>query len=286
MLVMPTFRAADGTELAYHVHGEGPPLICLPGGPMRDSRYLGDLGGLSATRQLIRLDLRGTGQSAIPADHSSYRCDRLTSDVDVLVDHLGVGRADLLGHSAGANLVVRYAALRPHRVSKLVLAGPSTGAVGLDASSEQRREILALRDGEPWFAAAAAAFERIQAGGGTADDWAAVDPLLYARWDAAAQADHVANDEQVNGEAARVFGEPGAFDPESTRAALARLSAPVLVLAGALDINTPPRLAAEFAALFGNGKFVVQPGASHCYPWLDDPEWFTSTVAAFLADGS
>ena len=39
---MPAFRAADGTELAYHVHGEGVPLICLPGGPMRESAYLGD----------------------------------------------------------------------------------------------------------------------------------------------------------------------------------------------------------------------------------------------------
>jgi hypothetical protein len=43
---------------------------------MRDSAYLGDLGGLSARRELIRLDLRGTGQSATPADPATYRCDR------------------------------------------------------------------------------------------------------------------------------------------------------------------------------------------------------------------
>jgi hypothetical protein len=45
----PAFRAFDGTELAYHVRGDGDgaPLICLPGGPMRASAYLGDLGGLS-----------------------------------------------------------------------------------------------------------------------------------------------------------------------------------------------------------------------------------------------
>lgn len=47
---------------------ESTPLVCLPGGPMRDSAYLGDLGGLSAHRQLIVPELRGTGQSAIPAD--------------------------------------------------------------------------------------------------------------------------------------------------------------------------------------------------------------------------
>jgi pimeloyl-ACP methyl ester carboxylesterase len=68
---MPTFSAPDGTRLAYRSIGEGEPLICVPGGPMRDSAYLGDLGGLAARRRLIRLDLRGTGQSAAPADPAS-----------------------------------------------------------------------------------------------------------------------------------------------------------------------------------------------------------------------
>jgi proline iminopeptidase len=97
---MPTFPAADGTELAYYVSGEGAPLVCVPGGPMRASAYLGDLGGLSAHKQLIMLDLRGTGKSAIPADPGSYRSDRLAEDVSALQEHLGLGRFDLLGHSA------------------------------------------------------------------------------------------------------------------------------------------------------------------------------------------
>jgi pimeloyl-ACP methyl ester carboxylesterase len=65
---MPAFTATDGTELAYHVAGEGEPLLCLPGGPMRASAYLGDLGGLARRRRLVMLDLRGTGDSGIPAD--------------------------------------------------------------------------------------------------------------------------------------------------------------------------------------------------------------------------
>ncbi|MGW5401537.1 hypothetical protein [Streptomyces sp. NPDC003952] len=35
------FTTYDGTELAYHVQGEGEPLLCLPGGAMRASAYLG-----------------------------------------------------------------------------------------------------------------------------------------------------------------------------------------------------------------------------------------------------
>ena len=61
---------------------------------MQDSVYLGDLGGLSARRQLIVLDLRGTGRS-IPADPASYRCDRLVDDVGALQDvHLGMDSID------------------------------------------------------------------------------------------------------------------------------------------------------------------------------------------------
>lgn len=37
---MPTFAAPDGTLLAYHVTGEGDPVVCLPGGPMQDASYL------------------------------------------------------------------------------------------------------------------------------------------------------------------------------------------------------------------------------------------------------
>jgi proline iminopeptidase len=86
---------------------------------------------------------------------------------------------------------------------------------------------------------------------------------------------------QRNTEAAAIFGSAGAFAPEATRAALASLAAPVLLLAAELDVNSPPQSAAEFAELFPAAALVVQPGASHS-PWLDDAETFAATVAAFL----
>lgn len=68
-----------------------------------------------------------------------------------------------------------------------------------------------------------------------------------------------------------------------TAARLADFSSPVLLLAGEVDVNTPPPLVAEFAALFPQAEVVVQPGAGH-YPWLDDADWFSAAVTAFLAD--
>jgi proline iminopeptidase len=282
---MPTFTAADGTELAYHVQGEGIPLICVPGGPMRASVYLGDLGGLPAYRQLITLDLRGTGESAIPADPGTYRCDRLVGDVAALQDHLRLDRCDLLAHSAGANIAVQYAVCHQPRVRKLALITPSGRAVGMEPDSGMRREIVLLREHEPWFAEAAAAFARIDAGTGTDDDWAAIAPFFYGRWDAAAQAHAAADDAQTNKAAASTFMAEGAFDPSAARAALAGFGAPVLVLAGGADLSRPPGVVAEFASLFPAARYVVQPDAGH-YPWLDDAGQFASAVTAFLNDGS
>ena len=281
---MPAFCAADGTELAYHVRGEGIPLVCVPGGPMRASAYLGDLGGLAAHRQLIMLDLRGTGDSAIPEDTGSYRCDRLVDDVAALADHLGLDRCDLLGHSAGGNIAVQYATRHQGRVRKLALITPSARSAGLDPEAETRRQIVKLRHDEPWFAEAAAAFERIAGGAGSDDDWEAIAPFFYGRWDAAARAHSAAGPAQTNEVAAGVFGAEGAFDPPATRAALDAFGPPVLILAGGVDLQWPPRVLAEFAALFPAARFIVQPGAGH-YPWLDDAGRFVSTVTAFLNDG-
>jgi proline iminopeptidase len=278
---MPAFHAFDGTELAYHVQGDGAPLICLPGGPMRASACLGDLGGLSRHRRLILLDLRGTGDSATPADPSSYRCDRLVDDVLALQDHLGLAGADVLGHSAGANIAVQYALRHQPRVHRLVLVTPSGRAVGWEPDTRMRREIVELRRGEPWFADADSAFERITAGREAEEDWAAVAPFFYGRWDTAAQAHDAAGEEQTNEEAAAAFAAEGAFDPAATRAGLAVLGSPVLVIGGSLDLQRPPAVTAEYAALFRNSRLVIQPDAGH-FPWLDDPGQFVSAVAEFL----
>ncbi|MFI7093805.1 alpha/beta fold hydrolase [Streptomyces lydicus] len=274
---MPTFSAPDGTRLAYRVIGEGDPLVCIPGGPT-DSAYLGDLGGLSAYRQLIVLDLRGTGRSAIPDDTSSYRCDRLVDDVEALRKHLGLPRMDLLGHSAGTNIAAQYAAGYPERVSKLALIGPSTRAVGVAITGETRRALAQLRKNEPWFPEAFAALQAITEG--TGNDWEAVAPFFWGRWDATAQQHHTAGQPR-NQEAVALFAAEGAFNPAGTRAALAACKAPVLLLTGEFDLNSPPVSAVKFAEVFPDATLVVQPGAGH-YPWCDDADWFVATTAAFL----
>jgi pimeloyl-ACP methyl ester carboxylesterase len=276
-----TFTGSDGTRLAYHRAGEGDPLICLPGGPMQASVYLEDLGGLSAHRALVRLDLRGTGDSAAPADRASYRCDRQVDDVEALRAHLGLERIDLLGHSAGGTLAVLYAARHPDRVGRLALLNPSPRVVGLEIADADRREVAELRRGEDWFPEAFAAFERIWAGQATATEWGAIAPFSYGRWDAASQAFHAREATQTNGDAAAVYYSAGAIDPDAVRTAVADLRAPVLLVAGEYDVGLPPKRAADFAGMFPRAELAVAPGAGH-FPWLDSPQWLVATLADFL----
>jgi pimeloyl-ACP methyl ester carboxylesterase len=278
---MATFDGADGTRLAYHQAGEGRPLLCLPGGPMQASAYLGDLGGLSAHRSLVLLDLRGTGASAIPADPASYRCDRLVDDVEALRVRLELDRIELLAHSAGAALALLYAARHRDRVGRLALINPSPRAVGLEITDLDRRQVAELRRTEAWFPDAFAALERIWSGDATAVDWTAIAPFTYGRWDAVTQAHLAREASQKNAEAAAVYYSAGALDPEATRTSLALLRAPVLVVAGEYDVALTPKCAAEYAGLFGQAELAVQPGGGH-YPWLDDAEWLVETLAAFL----
>ncbi|MFC4852213.1 alpha/beta fold hydrolase [Actinophytocola glycyrrhizae] len=278
---MATFIASDGTRLAYHRSGSGAPLICLPGGPMQASAYLGNLGGLSAHRTLVRLDLRGTGDSAVPADPETYRCNRQVDDVEALRHHLGLERIDLLGHSAGGSLALLYAACHPDRVGRLVLVTPSTRPIGIEVTDEARREVAELRRGERWFPDAFAAFERIWSGDFSSANWPAIAPFSHGRWDEDRVAFVAREAGESNADGAAVYYSANALDPDAARADLARLSAPVLLVAGEYDVGLPPKCAAEYAGLFPAAELAVQPGGGH-FPWLDDPEWFVPAVAAFL----
>jgi pimeloyl-ACP methyl ester carboxylesterase len=278
------FTAPDGTRLAYDVKG-GPldsrePLICIPGGPMREPVYLGDLGGLADVRPLVILNLRGTGGSDKPADPQTYRADHMVEDVEALREHLGYERIDLLAHSAGGQLALLYAAAHPDRVRSLILVTTALRALGLPPTPEHRAEARELRKEEPWYADACAAVQRIDEDedNAKAEDWLLSARFTYGRWDATIEAFEAAADDQFkNQEASALFLSPEAFDPEQVKADLARLDAPVLILAAEYDALPRPTVATLGARHFPNARVVVQPRAGH-FPWIDDPAEFVRLV--------
>jgi pimeloyl-ACP methyl ester carboxylesterase len=285
---MVYFASYDGTEIGCRVVGDGPPLVCLPGGPGRAAEYLGDLGGLDKSRQLVLLDPRGVGLSADPADLATFRVDRLVDDVESLRVHLGLDRMDLLAHSAGAVLATLYAAAHPEQLSRLILVTPGLAAVDVYGTEEQLGAALERRAVEPWYTAARAALEKILVGDLSMEAFRASRPLYYGRWDEAAQAHATVGVTERHMAAREGFFAGAALDAPSTRVALRKLTAPVLLYAGDLDPMVTPALVREAAPLFNEATVVVQPGAGH-FPWIDDPAAFSAAIRSFLggppADG-
>ncbi|MET8748159.1 alpha/beta hydrolase [Streptomyces sp. NPDC004728] len=274
---VPAFTAPDGTELAYHLRGEGEPLLVLPGDTMRACAYLGDLGGRSSRRRLIMLDPRGTGDSAVPADPATYRVDRQVADVEAFREHLGLEhRADVLAHSAGGDLALLHAARHPRRVRNLSLitARARPGCrIHRGASPRSRgpaRGRTLVRDRVQGL--------RSHLGGRShRRRLRRLALFFYGRWDGAARAHTATDAEQSNYGAADRHADTGAFDSAEALDALAGWDARVLVLPDGLDGGPLPRV----AGLLPPAEPVVQPGAGH-FPRLDGPRCFTGIVETFL----
>ncbi|GIH20555.1 hydrolase [Rugosimonospora africana] len=114
---------AGGTRLVYHVAGRGPVMIAHSGGPGVEYAYLRSQG-LEEHFTMVYLEPAGTGASGpLPSD-ATY-VDTYTAFVHALVEHLGVSRVHLLGHSHGGFVALRFAILHPRRTAGLALYSTS-----------------------------------------------------------------------------------------------------------------------------------------------------------------
>ncbi|TDR35993.1 pimeloyl-ACP methyl ester carboxylesterase [Aquamicrobium defluvii] len=127
-----SFRAGDGTRLAYRDEGSGLPVLCLAGLTRdgRDFDYLARHIGDSV--RLIRLDSRGRGGSD-RADPETYTVAQEAQDALALLDHLGIGRAAVIGASRGGLLAMAMAAIAPARIAGICFndVGPVLEKEGL-----------------------------------------------------------------------------------------------------------------------------------------------------------
>ena len=73
--------------------------------------------------RVIAMDMRGHGQSGKPHDAAAYAGGELIADLIGLLDHLGLGRVDLLGYSMGARLSLQIALEHADRIGNLIVGG-------------------------------------------------------------------------------------------------------------------------------------------------------------------
>ena len=123
-----TLTTADGASLAYRrwhcpLPGDRPPLVLIHGAASNLSRWseFVELSRLRETRDLLRLDLRGHGQSLFRGPTS---LEVWADDIAALLRHEGIPRAVLTGHCLGANIAVMFAVRHPDRTAGLILIEP------------------------------------------------------------------------------------------------------------------------------------------------------------------
>ena len=117
-----TLETADGARLAYHLVGHGPPSVVLVHGWMTSGRVWDRLLELHPVDGALVVDLRGAGGSSRGA--AALSLDRLVEDLRAVVDHAGLGRFHLVGHSMGGQLAQLLAARLPSRLRSLALLNP------------------------------------------------------------------------------------------------------------------------------------------------------------------
>lgn len=144
-MALQFFSTDDGCRLAYRFDGpEGAPVLLLSnslGTTME--MWAPQMAAFTQRFRVLRYDSRGHGQSDAPA--GAYSMDRLGRDAVLLLDAVGVERADFCGLSKGG-MVGQWLGVRaPERIGKLILA--NTSAYMGPPSGWQNRIEGVLRDG-------------------------------------------------------------------------------------------------------------------------------------------
>lgn len=208
-------------------------------------------------------DMPGYGQTSLDGEMT---WPSLVDALLRLLDHLGIERAVVVGHSMGGMVAQQLALDHPDRVEALVLSATSAAFGSADGSFQER--FLAER------------LAPLDAGLTPADLAPKVMPAMFKDF---------ASDEAI----ARAVASMSAIRPETYRAALhclvsfdhhdeiGAIACPTLVLAAERDEIAPPKGMERMAAKIPDARYHCLPGAGHLAN-LERPDAFNAAIDAFL----
>ncbi|MBW0117723.1 alpha/beta fold hydrolase [Pseudonocardia abyssalis] len=114
------YADVNGLHMYYEIHGdEGTPLVLLHGGVMTiDLTWADSIPTLARRHRVIAVEFQAHGRTADIDRDMTYGA--LAGDVVALLDHLGVERAHVMGHSMGGGTALELAVSHPDRLLKVV----------------------------------------------------------------------------------------------------------------------------------------------------------------------
>lgn len=230
----------EGGELAADDSGgDGPPVVLVHAGWTDRSSWAGVRGRLAGRCRIISYDARGFGASPPPRAPFTQLGDLMT-----VLDHVGVPRAILVGHSGGGATAISLAVAHPDRVSALMLLAPGVQDYPWPMDDPYNTEFMALA---------------------TAGDRAGLAELGLRTW-AAAGPDAVAR-AQIEGAVAAMFAQGDFEQPNPpSYGHLAEITAPAVVVVGDLEYPMVTRCAASVADRIPGCRRVAAPGSDHLIP--------------------
>lgn len=251
--------AVAGGTIEVEALGAGPPVVLVHGWTLDRRAWRPQVEALSKRFRAIAFDRRGFGRSSAPPDPA-----REPADISAIADALRLDRFALVGMSQGARVALAFAARHPGRVSALALQGAPLSDVVPDPGADE-----AIPHAEMTRLAAAGRIDAMRrlwrrhplmrVDGLRAD--AALDAIL---------ADYAGRD----------LLEPGR-PLDVTRADLARVAAPALIVTGANEPAWRHKVAGVLAGALPRAEPVDIPGGGHLCN-LCRPEAYNAALVRFL----
>jgi pimeloyl-ACP methyl ester carboxylesterase len=256
-----------GGQIAYDDSGgAGPLVICVPGlGDMRQQyRFLAPRL-VAAGFRVVTMDLPGHGESSV--DWPAYSPAIVGADIVAMVQHLGAGKAFIVGNSMAGGSAVWAAAEIPDRIAGIVLIDPFTRVIPTSSFLLAFLKLAMMRPWGPSF-------------------WSMYYGSLYKSAPPADLDSYrsalVANLKQpgrIEATKALIFASQAPCE-----ARIPNVRAPVLVVMGTRDSDfSDPAAEADWVATHLHGKKLMVDGAGH-YPQVEYPDVVASAVIDFVKD--
>ena len=254
---MTSVTLSNGGSLWYSIRNTSSPkapLVLIQGRGLDHHGWDSVLNEFT-NRTIVLLDHRGTGQNTAPLN-SEWSTRDFAKDVVTILDHAGIDRAHVYGHSMGGRIAQWLGAEHADRIITLTIGGTSAGdGTGLPRPTTGA---AALASGDP--SALASLFYP--------DDWIAAHPQQAA---SVLPEPHSPEAMSIHSKAS---DRPDGPAPEN-------ITAPTLILHGTNDPISDPGNAAILGNRIPNAEVFMIPDARHAY-WAGNPEVHAS-VAKFLS---
>jgi len=224
---------ANGLDIAYDVHGAGPPVVLLHGATSAGREDFAAQIPLLARAFLVHVpDARGhAGTRWDAAD--GFRYDWLVEDLEGFVDAIGLTTFHLVGFSMGAMTALQFAARHPERLRTLALVGITTQREPRASTARRLMDPARVdREDPAWAAELGRRHDPVQGEGA----WRRLLPAIAA--DVAAQ-------------------------PLLAPRDLRRIELPALVVCGDRDPFVPVDHAWGISRLLPDGRLLVAPDCGH-----------------------